>query len=139
MDDEDEKEKENEKERGRERERRDENESTAKPESEPELVWNEVAEIRDCSNEHLLHILDHYAFDDLNRDSLNGHRNDIIRCIKTSGLNVAQILEMNRKDFAKMIVAHCNNKKLNGPSTKLFKYIKGFDLRRLHLPPLDVL
>lgn len=107
------------------------NNQSSKPSPSPPKP---IKSMEECTTEQLIFIMDQHIFDEINQAKLNDNRDDILACISNKNIDGPSLFAMERKDFASQIVEHCNDKKLLGPSIKLYKYLQNFDINKINVP-----
>ena len=104
--------------------------------NDDKLQQTEITCLEQCDNEQVLEILRNC--NGLNEGHLMEYKQQIIEYFEKEHIDGKKINSMKRKEFGGMIIMICdNNKKMNGPSVKLWKEVTSFDFQKLSLTEVN--
>ena len=87
---------------------------------EAERVWNGEATVSDCSHAQILVIAQHVISA---HEKMQTHKDALIAFLRHKHVDGKALAQYKKKAFSSEVVAHSDNKKLRGISSKLWKCI----------------
>lgn len=89
------------------------------------LEVDKIKELGDCSNAQIVEIAERVIDEN---EKLKEHKQVFLSFLTTKKIDGSMMIKYQRKQFGKDIAEFAANKKLTGPSAKIFKAITTFDL-----------